>query len=54
MYPAHGQDEATLSRHADAAMYAAKAAGRDQYVVFDSALAQEAALQAPRQTGPDS
>ena len=23
MYPAHGQDEATLSRHADAAMYAA-------------------------------
>lgn len=40
MYPEHGQDEATLSRHADVAMYAAKAAGRDQYVVYASSLAQ--------------
>ncbi len=37
-YPEHGQDETTLSRHADVAMYAAKAAGRDQYVVYDAAL----------------
>lgn len=40
MYPEHGQDEATLSHHADVAMYAAKSAGRDQYVVFDPALDQ--------------
>lgn len=33
--PAHGDDEATLSRHADAAMYAAKARGRDTYVLFE-------------------
>lgn len=42
MYPEHGQDEPTLSRHADVAMYAAKAAGRDQYVVYDPALEQPA------------
>lgn len=50
MYPEHGQDEATLSRHADAAMYAAKDAGRDQYVVYDPALEQQgAALQTKAQ-----
>ncbi len=38
LYPEHGMDEATLSRHADVAMYAAKAAGRDQYVVYEPAL----------------
>lgn len=40
MYPEHGLDEAALSRHADVAMYAAKAAGRDQYVVYASSLEQ--------------
>lgn len=45
MYPEHGQDEATLSHHADVAMYAAKSAGRDQYVVFDPALDQPVAHQ---------
>lgn len=40
IYPEHGMDETTLSRHADVAMYAAKAAGRDQYVVYASSLEQ--------------
>jgi diguanylate cyclase (GGDEF)-like protein/PAS domain S-box-containing protein len=38
LYPDHGLDEATLSHHADVAMYTAKAAGRDQYVVYAPAL----------------
>lgn len=38
LYPEHGLDEATLSHHADVAMYAAKAAGRDQYVVYEPTL----------------
>ncbi|MGB4358924.1 MAG: sensor domain-containing diguanylate cyclase, partial [Rhodoferax sp.] len=37
-YPEHGLDEATLSHHADVAMYAAKAGGRDQYVMYEPAL----------------
>lgn len=38
LYPEHGLDEATLSHHADVAMYAAKAAGRDQYLVYEHGL----------------
>ncbi len=38
LYPEHGLDEATLSRHADVAMYCAKAAGRDRYVVYNPSL----------------
>lgn len=38
LYPEHGKDESALSHHADVAMYAAKAAGRDQYVLYDPAL----------------
>jgi diguanylate cyclase (GGDEF)-like protein/PAS domain S-box-containing protein len=38
LYPEHGLDEATLSHHADVAMYAAKAGGRDQYVMYEPAL----------------
>jgi diguanylate cyclase (GGDEF)-like protein/PAS domain S-box-containing protein len=38
LYPDHGLDEATLSHHADVAMYTAKAAGRDQYVVYEPTL----------------
>jgi diguanylate cyclase (GGDEF)-like protein/PAS domain S-box-containing protein len=38
LYPEHGSDEASLSQHADVAMYAAKAGGRDQYVVYEPAL----------------
>ena len=41
-YPEHGRDEATLSRHADVAMYAAKAAGRDQYVVYQETMERPA------------
>lgn len=38
LYPDHGLDEAALWHHADVAMYAAKAAGRDQYLVYTPAL----------------
>jgi diguanylate cyclase (GGDEF)-like protein/PAS domain S-box-containing protein len=34
IYPEHGRDESTLTRHADAAMYQAKTAGRDRFVLF--------------------
>jgi diguanylate cyclase (GGDEF)-like protein/PAS domain S-box-containing protein len=37
LYPDHGGDETTLSSHADAAMYQAKAAGRDRFVMFELA-----------------
>jgi len=34
IYPEHGRDESTLTSHADAAMYQAKTAGRDRFVLF--------------------
>jgi diguanylate cyclase (GGDEF)-like protein/PAS domain S-box-containing protein len=34
IYPDHGADDAALTQNADAAMYQAKVAGRDRYVVF--------------------
>lgn len=34
IYPEHGSDEAELTSRADSAMYQAKAAGRDRFVVF--------------------
>lgn len=34
IYPDHARDETTLTSHADAAMYQAKAAGRDRFVMF--------------------
>lgn len=37
IYPAHGQDAIELTRHADAAMYQAKASGRDRVVLFQAA-----------------
>lgn len=37
IYPEHGHDEATLTSHADAAMYQAKADGRDRFVLFQPA-----------------
>ena len=37
LYPDHARDETTLMSHADAAMYQAKAAGRDRYVLFEPA-----------------
>ncbi len=36
LYPEHGRDEATLMSHADAAMYQAKTAGRDRFLLFES------------------
>ena len=36
IYPAHGQDEAELTAHADAAMYQAKTAGRDRFVLYQA------------------
>lgn len=35
IYPEHARDETTLISHADAAMYQAKAAGRDRFVLFE-------------------
>ena len=37
IYPDHAQDETTLTRNADAAMYQAKVAGRDRFVLFTPA-----------------
>lgn len=34
IYPDHADDEAVLTRHADAAMYQAKTAGRDRFILF--------------------
>ncbi|QFF98082.1 diguanylate cyclase [Psychrobacillus glaciei] len=36
IYPEHGQDAETLIKHADKAMYQAKRAGKNNYVVFDN------------------
>ncbi|WP_370677060.1 putative bifunctional diguanylate cyclase/phosphodiesterase [Pleomorphomonas sp. PLEO] len=37
-FPEHGQDAQTLMQRADLAMYAAKAAGRNQYCLFDESI----------------
>ena len=34
IYPEHGRNETALTSHADAAMYQAKASGRDRFVMF--------------------
>lgn len=41
-YPNDGEDAATLLKHADTAMYAAKAAGKNQYRYFDAAMNRKA------------
>ena len=40
LYPYDGADAATLLRHADTAMYAAKQAGRNTYLLFEPKMAQ--------------
>jgi diguanylate cyclase (GGDEF)-like protein/PAS domain S-box-containing protein len=42
-YPQHGMTVEELLRHADTAMYSAKAAGRDRIAVFDERLGEQAA-----------
>ena len=37
IYPEHGSDETELTHHADAAMYQAKATGRDRFAAYTSA-----------------
>ncbi len=49
IYPQHGSNDAELTQHADAAMYQAKAAGRDRFEVYTPA-ADSASLQ-PRAEG---
>jgi cyclic di-GMP phosphodiesterase len=50
-YPEHGADKDTLAAHADAALYSAKHAGRNQVEVYTSA-GDEAAEEAPAIEGP--
>ncbi len=40
LFPEHGKDSHTLLKHADAAMYQSKAAGRHQVSLFSSAMSQ--------------
>jgi diguanylate cyclase (GGDEF)-like protein len=44
VYPDDGADAETLLKHADTAMYQAKAAGRNTYVIFDTAMSARARL----------
>jgi diguanylate cyclase (GGDEF)-like protein len=44
VYPHDGEDGETLLKHADTAMYQAKAAGRNTYEIFDSAMSARARL----------
>ncbi len=44
VYPHDGEDAETLLKHADTAMYQAKAAGRNTYEIFDSAMSARARL----------
>ena len=39
--PSHGKGVETLMAHADMALYAAKAAGRDQFLIFNAALERD-------------
>jgi diguanylate cyclase (GGDEF)-like protein len=43
LFPDHGEDEDTLVRHADAAMFESKHAGRNAFRIYDPALAAHAA-----------
>jgi diguanylate cyclase (GGDEF)-like protein len=45
VYPRDGEDVATLLKHADTAMYAAKAQGANRYAFYDPAMSAEVAGQ---------
>jgi diguanylate cyclase (GGDEF)-like protein len=44
VYPHDGEDAETLLKHADTAMYQAKAAGRNTFEIFDTAMSARARL----------
>jgi diguanylate cyclase (GGDEF)-like protein/PAS domain S-box-containing protein len=41
IYPDHGKSSESLTKHADAAMYAVKESGRDGYMIYDEKMTQK-------------
>ena len=53
LFPADGEDEETLTKHADIAMYTAKQAGKDDFRFFSSEIkSQSGAAEARNQLAP--
>ncbi|TVR64994.1 MAG: EAL domain-containing protein [Candidatus Competibacteraceae bacterium] len=50
LYPGHGQDQAALLRHADLAMYQAKAAGRNTYRQYETLMTDQVVKQMSLET----